>query len=258
MRGILRMIPASYGVATPLTDAWIVATGESDVTKLNAYRNWEQYIIVNNIRSKYKHVKILCAGNSTKASLNFIDTTTQSSINYGGLTFTDSGVVGNGSTGYIDSGMPQNSLLPNNAHQGMYCRTNDLTGVKTMFSQRDIGGCFMHTDGTTMVTSVNNNSPDHNYNLTTISDSLGLHTANRTGNTNDEYWKRGSKLNAGTFNGGNTTNSNTTKLFNFIGYNRWDTRQFTFYTAGDSFNTAEMSFHYAGIQQLMTDLSLQV
>jgi len=40
MRGILRMIPSSYGGSyNPLTTAWITTTGESDGTIIGALNN---------------------------------------------------------------------------------------------------------------------------------------------------------------------------------------------------------------------------
>jgi len=131
MRGILRMVPSSYGGSyNPLTTAWITATGESDVTILNALSVFEAGLTTYDLLGNMKRIYPFVGGSSIKHSYNFLDTSIGQKTDYGGVTNDGNGKTFNGSSGYSDSNSTGDDLFPDysNISFGFYSRT-DAQGV---------------------------------------------------------------------------------------------------------------------------------
>jgi len=104
MRGILRMIPSSYGIAyLPLTQlrADNVDNNAFDLLGFNAF---EQELIDAGITSDMYVMYPLRGGDSTKNSFNFMAHGSNQLTYFGGLAHSNNGMIGNGTSGYADTG----------------------------------------------------------------------------------------------------------------------------------------------------------
>jgi len=260
MRGILRMIPSSYGVATPLTDAWIVATSESDTTIISALRTFEDGLISNSFINRLVAVYPFVGGNASKHSYNFMNTANFQLTFFGGITHNANGFNPNGSTGYAKTGViPSVNMNGSTNSFGFYSRTSisqDSVDVGT--STAWPSGSLIFTKWSNGVTYYGNNDvyADNGYVLT---DTLGLISLTRNSSTVKKIFRRGTLV--------NTTTQSQTSLssveFHVGGVNAANpylsTRNLSFvYFANESFTDAEMLIFSDLIHALQTTLSRQV
>ena len=172
----------------------------------------------------------------------------------GTWTFASTGVLGNGTNTYMNTGViPSIDLLQNDVHLSVYSRTNQ-TGGSTV----DIG-CFqsvrfyiiLNYTNTTYL-SVNTTSDNA---VTTITDTRGFFEVSRTSSTLTKMYKNNaihattteisSGINTtypvylGAYNNANTPSFYSTKEFSFssIGNGLNDTQSANFYTAVQAFQT---------------------
>lgn len=112
-----RILPVSYGA---LTSAWITATSESNTTILNALNNLEIAGNSNGWLTKMSILYPFVGGNSAKHALNFINPATYALSFASGVTHDSLGITGNGTTGYADTGFPNNTTGQNDTSIGVY------------------------------------------------------------------------------------------------------------------------------------------
>ena len=256
MRGILRMIPASYGVATPLTDAWIVATSESDTTIISALRTFEDGLISNSFVSRLPVIYPFVGGNSTKHALNFMNTATYPLTFTGGLTHSATGVLPNGTTGFANTGYKMSNFPDINKYSiGFYSRTNTDIGVdmgsygtSILDIEARYSGGFYGGDGGGGFLMVSN------------ADSRGFYVNCRTTSSRVDLYKNGVSVANKTVVPGL---AGTINMYLFARNDNGETKYFTaregaFSFIGYDFTQAEMLTFYNLVQTLQTSLSRQV
>jgi len=201
MRGILRMIPASYGGAyLPLTQlrADNVDNNAFDLLGFNAF---EQELIDAGITSDMYVMYPLRGGDSTKNSFNFMAHGSNQLTYFGGLTHSNNGMLGNGVNGYADTGWnPFISGLPANIGMTYCSRTN---------RQLDFGclGCYDATGAVLNFTifsrySTNNSQGRISNNAytgltTSVTDSSGVWTFERIDSVNQQTYRNGASIGSG-------------------------------------------------------------
>ena len=199
MRGILRMIPASYGVAyLPLTQlrADNVDNNAFDLLGFNAF---EQALIDAGITSDMYVVYPFRGGDSTKNSFNFMAHGANQLTYFGGLTHSNNGMLGNGTSGYANTGWnPFVSGIQSNI--GItYCsrtnRTKDYGGLG-VYSQVGIIPNFMifpRDTSNTVYLRINNNAFVSAL-YSGVTDSSGVWTAERIDGVNQTLYRNGASL----------------------------------------------------------------
>jgi len=254
MRGILRMIPASYGIATPLTDAWIVATSESDGTIISALRTFEEGLILNSFVSRLPVIYPFVGGTSVKHALNFMNTATYPLTFTGGLTHSATGVLPNGTTGYADTGYkPTDFPDANKSSIGYYSRTDNSAGLDMGQSG---GGSYFFT-ATRYLGSFYGAS--FNFISVANADGRGMYVTCRTDSSRFDIYKNGISL----ANSGGPPSSSTINILLFARNdngtpNYFSSKECAFSFIGYDFTQAEMLIFYNLIQTLQTSLSRQV
>ena len=262
MRGILRMIPASYGVATPLTDAWIVATSESDTTIISALRTFEEGLVLNSFVSRLLAVYPLVGGNSTKHAFNFMNTANFQLTFFGGITHNSNGYTPNGSTGYAKTGITPATHLPLAENSfGVYSRTSpasDGYDISSRNGNRGINLASKWTDGSTYYDS-NDDVVGGAGNF--LANTLGLISVNRPNISVKKLFKNGALMST---HGIQAVSGNPPEIhlsvrnINLV-LDFYSVRNLSFvYFATASFSDSEMLTFYNLVQTLQTSLSRQV
>jgi len=255
MRGILRMIPASYGIATPLTDAWIVATSEADTTIINGLKAFETGLITNNFISRLPIVYPIVGGTSAKHALNFMNTATYPLTFNGGLTHSSTGILPNGTTGYADIGYKMSDFPDINKYSiGYYSRTNTDTGVDMGYYSPHIVDIESRYSG-----SFYGGNGGSGYLLVANADGKGFYVNCRTTSSRVDLYKNGVSV-------ASDVNSPVTATIDMYLFARNDlgvasffgSKECAFSFVGYDFSQAEMTTFYNLVQDLQTALSRQV
>jgi len=267
MRGILRMIPSSYGGNySPLTTNWINATGESNPTILNALNTFEDGLILNSFVSRLPVIYPFVGGNSTKHAFNFMNTANFQLSFYGGITHNANGYTPNGINGYARTGILPLTSTPKAGNSfGVYSRTNvnyDGADISSMDSSSSFNGNEI------IIKAVDGNTYWNNFDFIVtgngnyLANSLGLISNVRTNATTRKLFQ-GPILKA-TISSNNTSNNNNEYYLSGRGYNTGtgsvvSIRNLSFvYFANQAFTDAEMLTFSNLVQQLQTSLSRQV
>ena len=252
----MKKLPSGGGYGA-LTTAYSTATGITDVTQLTAWNNWETYINANGIVGKYKQVLMLHSGTSATAVIDFMGFA--NATVYGGYTFSTSGATGDGSSGYMKSGVLLNQLTQGNMHFSFYSRTNSLA-LSCEVAQPSSGGMLFQFNGGTSNSSISNGNGPYSLTLDCVqTDSLGLFTQSKGANGDDDLFKNLTKQGTDTFINEPSPTSNDIYFSQLYPYNiRFSARQIAMRTLGSDFTDAELILHRTGIHNLMTELGLNV
>ena len=168
-----------------------------------------------------------------------------------GWTFASTGVTGNGSSTYFDTGLNgQTNLNLNNTHLSFYCRTNNSqAGV-------DIGtlNTTIHYYVGVLYYRLNSGT----YNNKGLQSSSGMSIASRLSSTQEKCYKNASLL--------STDSNNSTSLENLNLYlGAWNAspqyntdQEYAFASIGDGLTDTQASNFYTAVQTFQTTLSRQV
>lgn len=237
----------------PLTTAWIAATGETSTTILNALNTFEAGLIANSLTTKFNAIYPFVGGTNTKHSYNFINTLNFQLTFGGGWTHSATGALP-ASNGFANTGLlPSTFLALNDAHLGVYIRTNNSLGldigataglVNTQIAAR-IGTIYYGFINQTLVPSVANTS------------SLGHYISSRTSSIVHNNYKNGASILA-------TTSVSTSRpAFNiYLGARNTDgtatnfsQRELAMASIGSGLTAGETSTLYTLIQAFQTNLN---
>ena len=240
----------------PLTTAWIVATGETSTTILNALNTFEAGLIANSLTGKFNALYPFVGGTNTKHAFNFMNTALYNLTFNGGWTHASTGALP-ASNGWANTGiLPSTVLALNDAHLSVYLRTNNSLGVdigataglvNTQIAAR-IGTIYYGFINQTLVPSVANTS------------SLGHYISSRTSSVVHNNYKNGTSILA-------TTSVSTSRpAFNiYLGARNTDgtatnfaQRELAMASIGSGLTAGEVSTLYTLIQAFQTSLSRQV
>ena len=177
-----------------------------------------------------------------------------------GWTFASTGVTGNGTSAYMDTGLKPSDLGQDSTHLGIYSRTN-VTESKIDMGMYSVANAsyLAYKFGTTIyptiqcLESAGGTSP---YTTT-----LGLIIGNRNNSTQTKFYQNASLLQ--TFSRNSTTPNNAYNIY--LGcYNEngtalaFSSKQFALATLGDGLSDANVSNLYTALQAFQTTLSRQV
>jgi hypothetical protein len=186
---------------TTRTTAFASATGITDTIILGALNTFDLGLISNSLDTKMKALYPMVGGTSTTCKYNFmnpLDTNAAYRLQFnGGLTFSSTGVQGNGTNGYANTYFTGTNWAGlGDASMGMYTRTNetgsdsvDLGAFSVPFSNNFLRG--LSSSGS-MGAGLNSSS-GAGYILSTNTTTKGFYIANRKSTIVFEGWKNGVK-----------------------------------------------------------------
>lgn len=176
-----------------------------------------------------------------------------------GWTFASTGVIGNGSSAYMDTGLkPSTELSLNSTHLSFYSRTDSPSA-----SSADIGSIGSNNSWTLI--EVYGNVLYNLINQSTISSvtmttTLGHFIGSRRGATDTEAYKNGSSLATFTTSSANLSDRNifVAAMNNAPSPQYYSSREYAFASIGDGLTDTEASDFYNAVQAFQTTLSRQV
>ncbi len=254
-----RIIASSYGV---LTNAWITATGETDVTILSALNTLESDLNTYGLTSKIKALYPFVGGTAAKHKYNFMDARDLDAafrlVFNGGWTHSSTGALPNGTNAYADTKLNENSELNlNDAHISIYSRTNlnalssdigaiDSSNKETNLFPRYAGNFYAR------IQALNNNT-------VSSSSSLGFFCADRIQSSEVISYVNGTltyisntsigKVNLNLYLG--ALNNQGTAAF-------YSSRELAFSSIGYGLSSTNLSDLYTAVQAFQTTLSRNV
>jgi hypothetical protein len=248
--------PYSFAGYLPLTAAWIVATGETSTTILNALNTFEAGLISNSLTSKFNALYPFVGGTSVKHTFNFINTATFALTFTGGWTHSSTGALPNGTNAYANTGLtPSTTLTLNDSHLSVYSRTNTNAGLDSGALSTGYSGLASRSSGN-FIGNVNQGLNT----LVANANSQGWFTASRTGATTIDGYKNGSSIIAGA-----TASSSRPLVVIYLGARNnagvadgFAAREQAFASIGSGLTSGQISTLYTLIQNMQTSLSRQV
>jgi hypothetical protein len=244
---------------TARTTAFATATGITDATILGALNTWDLYIISNGLDTVYKQVLFLAAGTSGRAIVNFMNTSTLTATPIGGLTFSSSGVLGNGTNSYFNSNFKPSVQLSsqNSAHLSFYSNLETFSSWSSMNGGYD-GNRFHYYDaGGTNYMAVNTS------NLYSNSPSFlkkGTFLINRNNSANftasngivtNTFTDTSTPLVSANLGIGQLLDGSNNPIATYLNL------RYSFWTAGSGMTSAQETAHHIGLTTLMTTLGIQ-
>jgi hypothetical protein len=170
-----------------------------------------------------------------------------------GWTFASTGVTPNGTSAFMNTNLPINTMAQNSTHNSLYCRlTMSNTGART-----DIGGAASYYFGAFygfglgLIGNLNNGGVF----FTANANSQGFYTFSRLTSTGKKVFKNGSSY----FVTSDTSTAPATSNIT-IGTNgtEFAANEYAFSSFGDGLNDTQMSNYYTAVQAFQTTLSRNV
>lgn len=240
----------------PLTTAWIAATGETDLTIINALNTFESGLIANSLTGKFNALYPFVGGTNTKHAFNFINTANFPLSFLGGWTHNANGAFP-AFNGYATTGIiPSTTLSLNDTHFSVYLENNtnvgadigcQTTGTVIQLDSRN-GGLFRGiANGATVATVAN-------------ADSRGWFTVSRTTSTLTTIYKNGaSSATSAAVSTSRPTNGLVLGARNNNGtIESYSQRQLALASIGSGLTAGETSTLYTLVQAFQTSLSRNV
>ena len=176
-----------------------------------------------------------------------------------GWTFASTGVMGNGSSAYMDTGLvPSSELSLNSTHLSFYSRTDSPSA-----SSADIGSRGSNSSWTLI--EVYGNVLYNLINQSTISSvamttTLGHFIGSRRGATDTEAYRNGSSVATFTTSSANLSDRNIfiAAMNNAPNPQYYSSREYAFASIGDGLTDTEASDFYTAVQAFQTTLSRNV
>ena len=182
-----------------------------------------------------------------------------------GWTFASTGVTGNGTSAYMDTGFnTSTNLTKTSAHLSIYVRNNTNSG-----SPYDVGNAENNTmtlNPTYLISRYGTNAAyigiaDSSYATSASStDSRGFWVGGTNGSSSQTLYRNGNSFATGTAGSGSLANNNL-----YLGAANaggsglfWTNKQYAFASIGDGLNATEASNFYTAVQAFQTTLSRQV
>lgn len=250
---------------TARTKDFLLVTGITDPLISTALSDMEDELIKYNLIDKLVALYPFVGGNEHSHRHNFIDLSKYNIEFTTGITHDSSGITGDGSNGYGDTGynVETSSVDRNSIHISLYQRNNIAEQKTQIGASNNSGGC-----GLAIFTRYpNNESYGQTYNPSTLkispsSDSRGFFLSTRTTSNsstfyrihNDQKSSSTSKSNTSSTVSGNVyvLGNGTNKLFNYSSAN------LSFATIGLGLSEEDVDNLYLVVQKFQTKLERQV
>lgn len=115
----------SYEIVDPDAQNFITTAGITDATQKSAINQLVKDLKTYSIWSKFKAIYPFVGGSASTHAVNLKNPGTYDLTFYGGWTHNSNGVTGNGTTGYADTGINENTVLnSSDTHISIYSRTD--------------------------------------------------------------------------------------------------------------------------------------
>ena len=251
---------------TPLTDAFITATGITSTTIINALETFEGSLNSNSLTSKMIAIYPFVGGTAATHKYNFMDARDLDAafrVDFNGTWTHNSNGARNVSTGYADTHLVPNTEATS-IHLSKYTTDNSNTGTDEIdIGARDASSNLWLSLWYNKSGFSNNLLARHASNTVlldggVVTDSQGMGCVSKVGTTAQLY-KNGTSLDSKTDTAGLPTTSIYFGCYNQTGSPRlYSDRINTFISIGDGLTSTEVSNLYTIVQQLQTDLSRNV
>ena len=206
------------------------------------------------IWSKMKAIYPMVGASSAACAQNLKSSSFTGTFN-GGITYTSTGVQGNGTTGYMDTNLSSNtSLSLNNLSLSIYSRNDQNTGgdIGDKNTTTGFSGIFIRLSNIfyaflgelNYVTETNNNS-------------TGFYAISRLSSSQVYYYKNGNALGTNP-KSSNSSSLNTGTIDIMRANGQYSNREYAFASIGDGLTDTEASNFYTAVQAFNTTLSRQV
>ena len=177
-----------------------------------------------------------------------------------GWTFASTGVTGNGTSAYMDTGLKPSDLGQNSTHLSVYSRTdsNQSTVDMGMYSPGSATYLVYRYSGQIYPAIQTNNFAGFS---TPYLTSLGLIVGSRSNSTEEKYYQNATLL--GTYSKQSVTPNNVFNIYlacyNSTGTGQlFSTKQFALASLGDGLTDTEAADFYTAVQAFQTTLSRNV
>jgi hypothetical protein len=241
--------------ATPLTTAWITATGETDATIISALTTLESDMATYGLTSKMKALYPMVGGTAAKHKFNFMDARDLDAayrlVFNGGWTHSSTGALPNGTNAYADTKLNTSTVLSiSSAHISHYARTTPNGGVLMANDSLD---CFLQLSGGQLYGSL-----AASFSNTTQAANAAFYMVNRPNGTNQKLIRNSTIL----LNDSKTSTSFSNKNILLGAYNGGpafpSNAEIAIASIGDGLNDTEAANFYTAVQAFQTTLSRQV
>jgi hypothetical protein len=241
--------------ATPLTTAWITATGETDTTIISALTTLESDMATYGLTSKMKALYPMVGGTAAKHKFNFMDARDLDAayrlVFNGGWTHSSTGALPNGTNAYADTKLNTSTVLSiSSAHISHYARTTPNGGVLMANDSLD---CILQLSGGQLYGSLASA-----FSLITQAANAAFYMVNRPNGTNQKLIRNSTIL----LNDSKTSTSFSNKNILLGAYNAGpafpSNAEVAFSSIGDGLTDTEAANFYTAVQTFQTTLSRQV
>jgi hypothetical protein len=241
--------------ATPLTTAWITATGETDATIISALTTLESDMATYGLTSKMKALYPMVGGTAAKHKFNFMDARDLDAayrlVFNGGWTHSSTGALPNGTNAYADTKLNTSTVLSiSSAHISHYARTTPNGGVLMANDSLD---CILQLSGGQLYGSL-----AASFSNTTQAANAAFYMVNRPNGTNQKLIRNSTIL----LNDSKTSTSFSNKNILLGAYNSGpafpSNAEVAFSSIGDGLTDTEAANFYTAVQAFQTTLSRQV
>lgn len=179
-----------------------------------------------------------------------------------GWTFASTGVKGNGSSTFMNTGLiPSSELGLNSTHISMYSRTENVGSFLDMGSSPLLYLYFSFNSGGNTYHA--NNSAENNFGIPTITTSLGFFTSNRISSTEMSIWARTTEYTDSVSSAATSTTQPTIPIY-LGAYNNGGSpglptnREYAFASIGLGLTDTQLVNYYTAVQAFQTTLGRQV
>jgi hypothetical protein len=240
-------------------DRVTTAGGTLSTTQKDAVNILVNDLKSNGLWSKMKAIYPMVGASAAACSQNLKSSSFTGTFS-GGWTYANTGITGNGTNGYMETGLiPSNTLSQNSTHLSMYIRTN-TDSINAMGVANDTNGTYelglTPRRSNNVFVCINNTANS----ITSSTDSRAFHIGTRTASNQIRYYRNN--------NSANTLSNNSTGLSSFsfvIGAMRLGASLYNYYSGqialvsiGDGLTDTEASNFYTAVQAFQTTLSRQV
>jgi hypothetical protein len=260
-RFAVRSVAVTTGQVDADATAFIAAAGITDLTQAAAINTLVSDLKTYGIWSKMKALYPFVGGTATAHKFNLKDSRDLDAayrlVFNGGWIHSSTGAKPNGSTGYADTRLNDNTTQTNNTHVSTYLRT-DIDGLYC-----DIGVDESGNDADVNIYSKYNNlfyARLHSVSsgITNSTSSLGLFIANRTNSTQSSGFKNNNKTLLNSNSIGTCNKTYYIGAINASSYTSYSPRESAFSSIGDGLTDTEAANFYTAVQKFQTTLGRQV
>jgi hypothetical protein len=271
-----KLLPTGSGTASGGTSgydadalAFFTAASITDTTQKSAIDTLVTGLKAASLWTKMTAIYPFVGGSAASHAVNLKSPGTYDLTFNGTITHSSNGVAGNGTTGYINTGItPRSHLTLHDAHISIYSRTNSTNAVM------DIGaydGTYMlgiygrYTDSVAYSYQNNPNDADSpNIAAGSNASSAAMYTVSRTSVADGAASLYRNSTAGATTGGDNTAYLHPNQPIYIMAHNNngavagYSARQYAFASAGSGLNSSEVSAFYTLVQAYQTTLSRQV